>query len=295
MTKIIKRTLQTLASCLMASSVYALENLSEDDLAQTTGQDGITTSFVLPVAGWTADEVVFIDKTGVPSTIKPGFDFHSGSLVAKNVGIKACTEASINGACDTSTGFRGISFEVDKVGGIEPMLNIRAKLFNASKFRIYIDKIALRNGLGGNEGTLIDFNHPDAGNGNKDYFDLLPSGNDLFTVQLGSESSGHMVHFGTTVFNAIDFGEVRITDKLDTGVGGNGRNLRFDLVLANVNLTGAGIDIAADGLVITTPNLTNLDITFNNIAAGSSAVTMGNMGIKGLNLSNHSLTIAGKI
>ncbi len=302
---IIKKIAQSvLVSLLIIPNVYAIENLTEDDLAQVSAQDGFTAKFILPINGWTADAVALIDQTGIPATIKPGYDFHAGTILAKNVGIKPCPEASINGACNAlSTRAYGWQFIFDTVGdadgngvGNDPMLSIQAKLLsNTNKLRIYLDKISLRNGAGNNEAAVIDFNHPDAANANKDYFDLLPSDGKLFNLQLGSESTGRMISFGTTVYSAIDFGQVRITDKMDTGVGGNGRNLRFDLALANINLTGAGFDIGTEGLNFFSPNLTNLDVTFNNIAAGSSAVTMGNIGIKGLNLSNHVLTITGKI
>ena len=104
-----------------------------------------------------------------------------------------------------------------------------------------------------------------------------------------------MFSFGTTVFNTIDFGEIRLTDKADTGVAGNGRNLRFKLRLDNVDLTGAGLDINPTGLMFTTPGLTNMNVTFSDIIAGSNNTSMGTIGIQGLNLSNHRLTITGKI
>lgn len=280
--------------CLAAAPCLALESISEEELSAASAQDGISLGVILPTAGWTAQSVALIDQTGVPSTIKPGYEFNSATLLAKSVGLKACTEAVINSTCTSS--ISGFMLNFDAVGdmGFGAMLNVGVRLFNASKIRVYVDKIALRNGLGANEGTLIDFNHQDAANGNKDYIDLLPTTSTLFNIQLGNESSGHMISFGTTVFNQIDFGEVRFTDKNDTGVGGNGRNLRFNLLVDNVNLTAAGIDLAPEGLVISTPNLNNMNVTFGNISAGTSAINMGTVGVRSLNLSNHTLTIVGK-
>ena len=293
--------LAIMASLLMVNNGYALENLSEDDLSQSTGQDGISVAVILPVSGWTAQEISLTDKTGIPSAIKPGYDFFSGTVVAKNVGVRSCFETAINGGC-TNFGLQGINIDMDVVGDAngnsisdDPMLNIQVDLLNASKLRVYVDKIALHNGLGGNESTIIDFNHPDAANGNKDYFDILPTTSTLFDLQLGNESSGHMISFGSTSISRIDFGEVRITDKMDTGYGGNDRNLRFNLVLENIILTDAGFDINSEGLIFTSPNLTSMNITLGNISAGTSATNMGSIGIQGLNLSKHSLTISGKI
>lgn len=293
--------LAIMASLLMVNNGYALENLSEDDLSQSTGQDGISVAVILPVSGWTAQEISLTDKTGIPSAIKPGYDFFSGTVVAKNVGVRSCFETAINGGC-TNFGLQGINIDMDVVGDAngnsisdDPMLNLQVDLLNASKLRVYVDKIALRNGLGGNESTIIDFNHPDAANGNKDYFDLLPSGGGLFTLQLGSDSTGHMISFGTTNIAQIDFGEVRLTDKMDTGVGGNNRNLRFNLLVENINLTGAGFDVGPQGLIFTSPNLDDMNVRFNNISAGASPSNMGSIGIEGLDLTNHALVISGKI
>jgi hypothetical protein len=291
-----KLTLAVSASLLMISNSYALEKLTEDDLASATGQDGISLNIIMPAAGWTAQEIVLTDKTGIPNSIKPGYDFYSGSILAKNVALNVCYEAAVNGLC-TAIGMQGIRVDVDAVGNVNnagPMLNIQSSLFgSASKLRVYIDKIAIRNGLGGNESTIIDFNHPD--DNGKDYFDLLPSDGKLFNLQLGTESSGHMISFGSTSFNTIDFGEVRLTDKTDTGVSGNGRNLRFNLRLDNINLTDAGFDIITTGLVFSTPELKSMNVTFGNIRAGSSNTSMGTVGIQGLNLSKHALIISGKI
>lgn len=309
MSHIKKIALVVAAYYLVIPSVYALENLNEEDLSQTTGQDGISAFVLLPAAGWTAQEMALTDKTGIPNTVKPGFDFHSGTVVAKNLGLKVCLESSINGSCSVvnvgGMNFQGIRLDMDTVGNVSntgAMLNIQASLLAGSgKLRVYLNKIALRNGLGGNESTFIDFNNPDTANGNKDYFDLVPSDGKLFTLQLGNESSGHMISFGSTAYNTIDFGQIRITDKTDTGVGGNNLNLRFGLKLDNVNLTGMGIDIGAAGLVFSASSfVTPMDITFSNIAVGNTitgtntATDMGTIGIKGLQVTDYSFTIAGK-
>ena len=292
MSHIKKATLFVAASVLNISSVCALENLNEEDLANVTGQDGISVLVVLPTAGWTAQSIGLTDKGVLPAD--------NATLLAIDVGVKVCYEATINGTCGV-LGKQGIKFNMDFVGDSDgagsggAMLNIQSQLFGAAKkLRVYIDSIELRNSAGGNKSTIIDFNNPDSSG--KDYFDLMPSDGKLFTLQLGSETaSSHMFSFGTTVFNTIDFGEIRLTDKADTGVAGNGRNLRFKLRLDNVDLTGAGLDINPTGLMFTTPGLTNMNVTFSDIIAGSNNTSMGTIGIQGLNLSNHRLTITGKI
>ena len=62
MSHIKKAKLFVVASILNISSVYALENLNEEDLANVTGQDGITVAVILPAAGWTAQSIGLTDK-----------------------------------------------------------------------------------------------------------------------------------------------------------------------------------------------------------------------------------------
>lgn len=307
--KIIKPASFLLMS-LCVNTAFALESLPEDELAQATGQDGITMSVDLPASGLRAQYVDFGDTTGVPSTIKPGFEFFRGDMLFRSVGVKVCSEAVIDGTC-TSTGFSPgfvLNFDTtgdaDGVGGtIDPMLNITLGLTgSAKKFRFYIDKLTLRNGSGGNEVTFLDFVHTD---GTGDYFDILPSGaGTLLSFQLGSESpSSHMIHFNNANFGTINFGTLVVRDKTDTVNGGAcaACNMSFGFKLDNVNLTGSGIDVSDTGLVFSASSfVTPLDITFSNITVGNTvtgtntATDMGTIGIKGLQVTNFSLTIAGK-
>lgn len=293
---------------LCLNTAFALELLPEDELSLATGQDGQTMFIALPAVGWTAQALSLTDSTGIESTVKPGYDFHAGTLVARNVGVKTCTESAINGVC-TSVVNASIKFQYDAIGdiygggGSNPMLNITVGLTGgANKFRFYIDKLALRNGSGANEVTFLDFNNSD---GVGDYVDIAPvGGGTLLTVQLGNESSGNMINLTNANFGSIDFGQLIIRDKTDAVNGGAcaSCNLRFGFRLDGVNLTGSGFDIIDEGLIFSaTSFVTPMDITFSNIAVGNTitgtntATDMGTIGIKGLQVTNFSLTIAGKL
>jgi hypothetical protein len=307
--KIIKPASLLLMSICM-NSAFALESLLEDELSQAIGQDGITVSVDLPASGLKAQYVSIGDTTGIPSTIKPGYEFFRGDMLVRNVGVRICSEAVIDGAC-TSTGFSpgfvltaDATGDADGVGGtIDPLVNITFGLTgSAKKFRFYIDKIALRNGSGANEVTFLDFVHSD---GTGDYFDIVPVGaGTLFTLQLGNESpSSHMINFNNANFGTINFGTLVLRDKTDTVNGGAcaACNMSFGFKLDNVNFTGVGVDIADEGLVFSAATLASpMDVTFSNITVGSTitgtntATDMGTVGIKGLQVTNFSLTIAGK-
>ena len=293
---------------LSFNSAFALELMPEDELSQATGQDGVTILVGLPAAGWTASQVTLLDKTGIVNTVKPGFDFHAATLLARNVGVKTCTESAINGAC-TSIATASIQLVFDTVGDIiggggsdSPMLNISLSLINgANKFRFYIDKIALRNGSGANEVTILDIVHSD---GVGDYVDIAPvGGGTLLTLQLGNEASGRMVNLTNANFGSIDFGQLVIRDKTDTLNGGAcaACNIRFGFRLDSVNLTGSGFDLDTQGLTYSAASfVTPMDITFSNIAVGNTitgantATDMGTIGIKGLQVTNFALTLSGK-
>lgn len=298
-----KRLVSLLVSSLCVSSAFALESLPEDELAQSSAQDGISVLLALPVAGWTAQSIALIDKTGIPSTIKPGFEFNRGDLIARNLGMKTCSDIAINGACTSINLSPSIALTLDTVGDTDgnsatadSMLNLSVGLIGgAKKIRFYIDKIGLRNGFGANETTFIDFVHSD---GVGDYIDILPAGGGtLFNLQLGSETAGHMLTIANGKFDTIDFGSIFLRDKSDTLNGGACAtcNLSFTFKMDNVDLTGAGFDISNDGLVFSVSSfVTPIDITFGNIRAGNSGTNMGTIGVKGLQVTNLALTISGK-
>ncbi len=293
---------------LFTNSVFALESLPEDELALATGQDGVVVDVGLPAIGWIINSIGVSDSTGIPNTIKPGYDFFRADLIARNIGMKTCTEATINGTC-TSIASPSIRLAFDTTGDAnnnattdDPMISMTLSLINgAKKFRFYIDKIALRNGSALNETTFLDFNHSD---GVGDYYDILPVGaGTLLTMQLANENSGHLLHFNNANFGTIDFGSIVLRDKTDTVNGGAcaACNMSFGFKLDNVDLTGAGLDLSSEGLVFSAASfVTPLDITFSNIKVGNTitgtntATDMGTMGIKGLQVTNFTFTIAGK-
>lgn len=296
-----KRLVSLLVTSLCVSSAFALETLPEDELAQSSAQDGISVLLALPAAGWTAQSIALIDKTGIPSAIKPGFEFNRGDLIARSVGVKTCSDP-VGPAC-TSNISPSIALTIDTVGDTDgnsstpdSMLNLSLSLTGgATKLRFYIDKIGLRNGFGANETTFIDFVNSD---GVGDYIDIFPiGGGPLLNLQLGSETAGHMLTFANGNFGTIDFGTIFLRDKTDTLNGGACAtcNLSYTFKMDNVDLTGAGFDISNDGLVFSVSSfLTPIDITFGNIRAGNSGTNMGTIGVKGLQVTNLALTISGK-
>lgn len=284
----IKKTLALLACLSFSSFVVALEEITEDELSVTSAQDGVTVFIGLPTTGWRANEISLTDKNGIDASLAVGYA-NAGTIAAKNVGFNTCTSAL---GCVAASGIR---LDIDAVGdynGAAPsggaMLNIGFSLMGtASKVRLFIDGLWLRNGASGaTETKILDFQ--------QDYIDITPIGSlSLFSVQLGRESLGHLLHFTNGNFGTIDFGVIALLDKVD-----NNNSVRFGLKLDNVDLTGSGFDFDANGLVYTASNFGGgvMNATLSNITMGNaSAPSMGSIGVEGLSVSNLAVTITGKL
>lgn len=270
------------ATLMMHFSAFALEQVDDSQLSNAVGQTGIIISTSVD---WVSSSVKISDLSGVPSTIKPGYEFNTGVLVLNGMGIKGCTNGA--GLTCTTTTNPTFNVTVDASGGASPVVKLAVAWDSGiQKLRILLDKVSIHNQQGGNVVEILDF-----ANG---YLDLLRPGapNPTFNFELGNEPSTHMMTLANANFGTLDFGQVLLRDKSDNL--SNNRNIRFNFKLDGMNLTGTTVDIANAGLILTTPNLTAVDMTLSNITAGNTAANMGSMGVVGMNLSNLTFTIAGK-
>lgn len=284
--------------CTNSLNVMALEPITEDEMSVLSAQDGISVMLMPPTAGWLATEASLTDTNGIAAAIVAGYG-SAGTIVAKNVGINICTNGA-SATCTTSA-TKHIKLDFDMIGdhnglamGGGPMLNMAFSLAGgASKLRFFIDDIRLRNGAsGGTEKVLVDFL--------QNYVDIVPIGSSsLFTVQLGNESLGHMLHFTNGNFGTIDFGTVAFLDGTNPPTS---NSLRFGLKLDEVDITGSGFDVNDDGLIYTAAafgansgGVAAMDITLSDIKmGGASAASIGTIGIQNLKVTNLALTITGK-
>ena len=257
---------------------------------------GVTVLIGLPAAGWRANEISLTDKNGINASLVAGYA-NAGTIAAKNIGFNTCT-AAVGCVASSPTSIR---LDIDAVGdnngaasGGGAMLNIGFSLMGtASKVRLFIDGLWLRNGASGSTETkILDFQ--------QDYIDITPIGSlSLFNVQLGNETLGHLLHFTNGNFGIIDFGVIALLDKQN-----NNNSLRFGLKLENVDLTGSGFDVNTDGLIYTASNFGSaggvgpgvMNVTLSDIKMGNaSAASIGSIGIEGLSVSNLAVTITGKL
>lgn len=279
--------------CTNSLNAMALEAISEDEMSVLSAQDGISVMLFPPAAGWRANEASLTDTNGIAASIIAGYT-SAGTVLAKNVGMNLCTNGA-GGACDTISASPHIKLDFDMVGdhngatvGGGPMLNMTFSLASgASKVRLFIDDIRLRNGQSGaTEFVLVDFL--------QNYIDIVPIGSStLFAVQLGSESLGHMVHFTNGNFGTIDFGTIAFVDRVTPT-----SSVNFGFKLDNVNLTGTGFDANPAGLIYTASNFGNgtMNATFSDVRMGGvAAASMGSFGVQGISVNNLTVAVSGKL
>ena len=288
--------------CTNSLSAMALEPMAEEEMSGLSAQDGITLMFQMPQdTGWRANSIALVDKNGIDASLLAGYA-NAGKLMATNVGIKTCTESSINGSC-TGTLLPTLRFDVDMVGdhngnGIaSPMLNVGFSLMGgANKIRFYIDKIALNNSAGTSQVNLIDFGGRTGGDIDAagDYIDILPNGSKSFlNLQFGFQRQGYMMMFTNGDFGTIDFGVVSFLERTNAN-----NSLRFGFKLDNVDITGTGFDIDTKGLLYRADNFGGgtMNATFSDIKmGGASAASIGTIGLQGISVTNLAVTVAGKL
>lgn len=281
-----------IALLTVSSSVWALEEVSEEELSNLSAQDGVSVVIGLPTNGWRANELSLTDENGIDAGVMAGYS-SPGTVVAKNIGFNTCSDG-VSAICTPIAG-RSIQLFTNAVGdtngaavGGSPMLNISFSLINgANKLRFYIDDIRLRNGQSGStEKVLVDFL--------QNYVDIVPIGaSPLIAMQLGGETvGGHMLHFTNGNFGTIDFGTIAVLDGTTST-----NSLRFGLRLDEVNLTGAGFDVNANGLVFSDTNFGKgaMDVTISDVRmGGASAASIGSFGVNNISVSNLTITLAGK-
>jgi hypothetical protein len=272
-----------LAACLPFCA-SALEAVDDEILSDASGQTGVTIS---ASANWVSQQVRIHDLSGVLSSIRPGYENNTGDLLLNGFGIQGCHDAG----CTSSTNYT-FDINVDAVGGATPVAKLTvAWATGVQRLRIWLGGIGIRNAQGLNEFEFLDLA--------QGYVDIsrptLPVGSTTPTLslELGNEPGGHMMTLSQANFGTLNFGTVLLRDKTDNLA--NNRNLRFDFTMDNVNLSGATVDIVSDGLVMNTPSLSSLNLTFSNVLAGNIATNMGSFGVVGMNLSNLQLKVGGKI
>ena len=299
-----------------AFAVQAMEPLDEQQLAASTGQDGITIGIQLPSSTISFDQ---IGLTHIADRSNPASS--RASLVmaptnyANDQGIRFFTGAGT----PTLQPFT-IKVDADSNAG-DPTLNVVFALptdlerIRINPFSIYIAdgsgsvfSSRRTNGVGSNtlRAGVTEMLRVGA-NG----IDIKFKAGDTvaLNVQLGAEAQGHMFQFtGGSVLSVASNAPIELVSKNGAATS----SLQFNLdIKATDQAVGFGLagfygDVSANGLVIGKDGLTDkLDIRINNIIAGdilavpSTAFNglpngeMGNIGLEGVRVENLKVNVAG--
>ncbi len=291
---------------------YALQDLSDQQLAATTGQDGLTVK-INPKTNGVAG-VLGVSK--VYYTQRDTSALTSGSAVAtmnSNSGIVFCTVA--NCSAKSSNGIVLTSDADGQAGtGAKVMWFLGLTMpTDATTIRLDIKSLNLVAGTlsdatrnkrvtYGTEQGVINFS-----NG----ITLTTTAPLQLMAGLGNSNAamGGLIKLTQANFSKIDFGTMTLvnsSDAVGTSTPAKGQ-MSLGATITGLNLTGSTLNLnATDGLVFNKAGTTdkfNVDltnITLGNAGAattgifdGTQVAPIGNMGIQGIQVSNLKVTVKG--
>jgi len=289
--KSIRMCLLTGAMVIIAGKVVAMEAMQNNELAEATGQDGISIILVLPDLdgagvgtdiGISANSVIWHDKTGFTGATSAG-------AIQLGTGAIGDKFQIINPANTLTT------IDIDAVGDIDSIPATSDSMLN---IKIAIPSTVLKTGhvyVGESNGLSSAVT-----NLTKIMDSMTISiGASTINIQLGAEAQGSMFTTNTT-----SIGGINITPWVLYDVNSGGA-----LQISNINIVNSGgvnldlktsWDVSATGLVIMVDQfgsaLAGADIKMTDLKFGSAATpTIGHVEFIGLNLAGTSMRIAGKL
>lgn len=306
--------------CLANSSVLALESLDDQQLSETTGQDGLTISIIPAASGVKGmigiQEIAYTDGDGFSTTINndsgtPISYTGPASVITNfntNSGILLCTNTS--GACTRSQNAITLKLDADGAAGTGSEAMVYAQLdlpSNVSRIKLDIANLALRADrvVSGNivKGTtevqMVQFS-----NG----IDFSLAAPMRVGFALGSERSSNinmdaMINLISANFSSIDLGTVTW---VSSGGQANESSLRADISLTNLDLSGANLNLSASGLVFSKASIGPFNVRVNNVTMGNTAAapsaavfngtgvgSIGSFGINNMTVTNAQVAISG--
>ncbi len=272
------------AIALVPVTGFSLETLDDSTLSDVTGQDGIEIDIntATPIA---ADFYIH-DKDGLGATGIAGVTFSAANSFD---GAIVVTGFSFNG---------DLNIDIDagdtSAAGTSPVLNVNITL--PTPATIITGNISVANsqrddgtpGWGINTNTAVILNT----------MTIVLSGLTV-NIQLGNEPQGNMIAINSTVTSGIlinnfalndanSGGKLGATSILMKDTGSTSADLQLD-IRANATAAGLAFTLAKVG------STTGMDIRIVDAYVGSTtAGIIGDVTIRGLNVTNTTVTISGK-
>jgi hypothetical protein len=299
----------------MSMPAFAMDLLDDGQLAESTGQDGISITIQPKSAGQAGligfSDVALIDRdgfTGLSDTTINGVAYTNAGSSVLNMragsGIQLLTSTGT-----FSTGAITIDTDIDGSAGqgSKPMLYTTINLpADVARIKADIQDLSIRaDTLSGStviagtvEKPIVQFSQGITFN--------LASQLRLALV-LGAEgTAANANHFMTLVsanFSSIDFGTISLPS-IGGAVGES--SLSATVSINNLDLSGAYLDIVGTGLTFGKASIGPFNASINNITLGSTAATpsatifngtnvgaLGSLGANGITVTNMKLTVSG--
>jgi hypothetical protein len=276
-----------LVSAIAASSqAFAMESMSEADMSQTTGQDGVTVTLNL-VNGINAQAILH-DTNG----LTPNGTFGSAGAIVFGDGTTA-------GNFKISSGIITLDIDADGGTGVSgsttgAVLNVKIGLPSNLTVTTGDISVAKSGGLGG---TLT--------NSTKVFNSTTVSLGGLnVNMQLGAEAQGNMLKVSGAITNGISLSTFALLDgyngstaQTNVGIGATTVTIK-DNGAANLTLGDIRGDVtAAAGLQFTLTSVgsaTGVDVQMTGLKLGDQAGTsVGNFELRGLNMNGTILGVKG--
>ncbi len=284
-------TLQRLALVLLTVTslpALAMQTMTDANLSDTTGQDGLTVTLGLPTNGITA-QMILHDTDG----LAPNGTMGSAGAILMGDGT-ATNNFKISGGT--------ITLDIDADGGTgttsttAPVLNIKIGLPSNLTVSTGTIAVAKSGGLGAaytNASTILDNT-------------TLSLGGLTATMQLGAEAQGSMLKLGGAVTGGITLSNFFLKDnwngttaQTNVGLGANSITIKdnggTDLTMGNI----AGDVTAANGLQFTLTSIGSaggIDVQMTGVKLGDTTATgkaIGNVELRGLVMNGAVIGIKG--
>lgn len=312
-------------TALLSMPAWSMDELTDGQLASTTGQDGLTVTVALPSNTLNVDQVAIFDSNALPSQIAG--QTGAGVLVlGKNAnaagaldgaqptlgtGMSLTTNGSIRAIIDTSGG----------AAGTAPLVNIALSLPTVMTLVTGDIGVAAASGTAGNYKVV---NNTSTGVGVAQIMastsmTFTLAGSPLITLQYGKPTQGAMAVFSSLNISSIVFNSALSLTSPNGGVGAS--SLSMTPSVTNLNLSGSTLGVAtaanlstafgpsvgtltAGGLLFQDSSLTVGGLQLNNVTAGTSGTSdatfggmknasMGSLGVANMTVSNLKIGVSG--
>lgn len=279
---------------------FALQSMDDEAMSDFVAQDGAT---------WSMDvsqeigSMRIVDKNGFTGATSPG------QVIINNTGIKTCSETAALGACTLTTSGAGMSVVFDagaQSTGTAPVL--MAGITLARKIRQQMDSLEVGDvnllsphKLPTTKFKIMEIN-PGALLADK-YMDIITAAGSKLRFDLGHQPGGHLLTAQSLQIESITINNssgtaMAVCDASSPGcanafsvgsfaITGNG-------VGNNIDLSGSGMGVNANGLYLTLGPNVKMDIVQGNVGLGAASnPKIGSMALRGLDLSGATVTLRG--